>query len=315
MVTGINLIERRTPGGLLNKLPLFIREGYEFVFGELFEHGVVFARPKSIHHVTPGQLQKHIPIIESIFAHPVIMVFNEMPYYLKDQLILKRMAFVVTGKQLFIPFMFMDLSEQTKIRAFRTDQFSPSAQCLLIYHLWMMSLEGKNFQDIANLLNYTPRTIGRCAEELDHAGVCKIVGSKSKYLEFEMNKLETWNHALGFLRSPVKESTWLFKKPEDMENYRIAGVPALSRYSNLSSGNQDVYAMDAEVYRAQKNRGLFEATFYIENDTQLQIWSYNPALLTKTDHVEPFSLYLTMKDDPDERVQMELEAMLEKVLK
>jgi hypothetical protein len=314
-VTGFNLQEQRTPDGVLKKLPLFIREGYEFLFGELYEHSIVFAKPKMIDDVTPRQLQKHVPIFESIIGYPVILVFNEMPYYLKDQLIKARMAFVVPGKQLFIPFMFMDLSEQSKIRAFRTDQFSPSAQCLLIYHLWVMSLEGKNFQDIANLFSYTPRTIGRCAEEFERAGICNIVGSKSKYLNFGMNKQETWNHALGFLRSPVKESNWLFKKPEDMENYRIAGVPALSRYSNMSSGLMDVYAMDAENFRAHKNSGMIEDTFYNVSNVRLQIWTYNPALLTKTDHVDPFSLYLTLNDDPDERVQMELETMLEKLLK
>lgn len=84
---------------------------------------------------------------------------------------------------------------------------------------------------------------------MDDAGVCRIAGSKSKHLEFSMNKRDIWERALEYLVSPVKESKWLFTEPNDMRYYKAAGVPALSRYSNISPGKQKVYAVEAKLYR------------------------------------------------------------------
>lgn len=314
-VTGLDVKELGHPADTLQRLPLFIREGYDFLLGELYDHRIVFVEPKSADDVTPSQLQKHIPKIESAFANPVVLVFDEMSYYLKEQLIKSRISFIVPGKQLFIPFMFMDLNEQPKIRTTRLEYFSPSTQCVLIYHLCVNSIQGLNFQQIANLFIYTPRTIGRCAKELEDAGVCRIAGSKSKQLEFSLNKVDIWERALEYLVSPVKESKWLFNEPDDRHCFRVAGIPALSRYSNISSGKMKVYAMEAKTYRELKNMGEVTDTLFNEVNKQLQIWSYDPTLLTSNDFVDPLSLYLSLKDDPDERVQIELEKMLVEVLK
>tara|TARA_R100001143_G_scaffold63594_1_gene73147 strand:- start:5559 stop:6533 length:975 start_codon:yes stop_codon:yes gene_type:complete len=314
-VTGVDVEELGYPADALQRLPLFIREGYDFLFGEIYDHQIVFVEPNAADDATPSQLQKHIPKIESAFEHPVVLVIDDMTYYLKEQLIKSRISFIVPGKQLFIPFMFMDLSEQPKIRTTRSEYFSPSTQCVLIYHLWVASLEGLNFQEIADLFDYTPRTIGRSAKELEDAGVCRIAGSKSKLLEFSLNKRDIWERALDYLVSPVKESKWLFSEPDDRRYYRIAGVSALSRYSNISPGRQKVYAMEAKTYRELKNKGEVTDTLFNEVDKQLQIWSYDPTLLTSDDFVDPLSLYLSLKDDPDERVQIEMEKMLEEVFK
>lgn len=314
-VTGLDVVELGYPAGAQQRLPLYIREGYHFTCVEFHGHRVVFAEPGSADDATPGRLQKHIPKIESAFEWPVVLVFHEMTYYLKDQLVKSRISFINPGKQLFIPFMFMDLREQQKVRITRTEHFSPSTQCVLIYHLWVGSLEGLNFQEIAGIFDYTPRTIGRCAEEMELSGVCRITGTRSKYLEFGMSKKEIWERALDYLVSPVKETKWLFTEPDDMRYFRIAGVPALSRYSRISSGGVNTFAMDARFYRELRNRGEVAVSMYNEADLQLQIWSYDPSALAKDDSVDPFSLYLSLKDDPDERVQMELEDMLEKVLK
>ncbi len=312
-VTGFDVEELGYPADALKRLPLFIREGYDFLFGEFYNHQIVFVEPKAADDVTPSQLQKQIPKIESAFANPVVLVIDDMTFYLKEQLIKSRISFIVPGKQLFIPFMFMDLSEQPKIRTTRTEYFSPSAQCVLIYHLWVESLEGLNFQEIANLFDYTPRTIGRCAKELEDAGVCRIAGSKSKQLEFSLNKRDIWEQALDYLVSPIRESKGLLSEPDEMRYYIVAGVPALSRYSKISSGRQKVYAMEAKIYRELRNKGEVMDTFLNEADMQLQIWIYDPISLTSDDFVDPLSLYLSLKDDPDERVQIELEKMLEEV--
>ena len=60
-VTGLDVKELGYPVDVLQKLPLFIRESYDFLFGEFYDHRIVFVEPKSANDLTPSQLQKHIP--------------------------------------------------------------------------------------------------------------------------------------------------------------------------------------------------------------------------------------------------------------
>lgn len=312
-VTGLEIEELGYPAGSLKRLPLFLREGYNFLCAELYNHEVVFVEPKSAEDVTPSQLQKYIPKIESAFECPVIWVFNEMTYYLKEQLTKFRISFVVPGKQLFIPFMFMDLKEQQKIRTTRAETFSPSTQCILIYHLWMESLEGLNFQEIADIFNYTPRTIGRCVEELKNADACSIVEGRSKYLKFGKTRREIWETVQDYLKTPVKKTEWLFLT-ENLEKSRIADLGALSYYSNISTGDIETFAIDAKVFKELHGRGEILTNIYNEHDVRLQIWNYDPIILTRDNFVDPFSLYLSKKNDPDERIQIELRDMINRIL-
>ena len=48
-----------------------------------------------------------------------------------------------------------------------------------------------------------------------------------------------------------------------------------------------------------------------EADVQLELWSYNPKLFEKDGLVDPFSLYLSLQDIKDERVEAALEKLIE----
>jgi len=43
----------------------------------------------------------------------------------------------------------------------------------------------------------------------------------------------------------------------------------------------------------------------------IEVWSYDPATLSQDGIVDPLSLFLSLRDDPDERVQGALRRMLE----
>ena len=51
----------------------------------------------------------------------------------------------------------------------------------------------------------------------------------------------------------------------------------------------------------------------LEEDAKavVQAWAYDPKLLAISPAVDPLSLSLCFKDDPDERVQMAMEQLLE----
>lgn len=296
-----------------DKLPFFIRESYRFTCAELHGHHVVFIEMEGQEIPTPGMLQKQIPKIESSFECPAILVFERMTYYLREKLTQARIAFIVPEEQLFIPFMFISLNEQQGMKKIKIEKFSPSTQCILIYHLWNNPIDGLNFQEMADLFHYTPRTIGRSARELSDSGVCEIVGSKAKHLEFSKDKWEVWNTAKAYMQSPVKKPVWLFDFKQTNET-KISDLAALSAYSNISGEGKQSYAIHQDNYKRLVRQSEIIENIYQEDDVRLEIWSYDPALLAKDQYVDPFSLYMSLHNNPDERVQIALEEMMEAVL-
>ena len=50
-----------------------------------------------------------------------------------------------------------------------------------------------------------------------------------------------------------------------------------------------------------------------EAAVQIEAWSYNPCVLTDRDSADPLSVYLTLREVPDERVQEQLETLLKRI--
>ncbi|EFB40206.1 MULTISPECIES: hypothetical protein [Parachlamydia] len=46
---------------------------------------------------------------------------------------------------------------------------------------------------------------------------------------------------------------------------------------------------------------------------ELEVWNYDPELFAKDGIVDPFSLYLSLQESKDERVEGALEEMMEKI--
>lgn len=312
-LTGFEVEELGWPADAIEKLPFFIREGYQFTCAEIHRHNVVFVEIKGNEIPTPGMLQKQIPKIEAAFECPAILVFDHMTYYLRKKLAHARIAFIVPGDQLFIPFMFISLNEHKGIRNIKTEKYSPSTQCILIYHLWKGPIDGLNFKEVADLFFYTPRTIGRSARELEESGVCEILGSKAKHLEFKTDRWEVWNTAKTYMQSPVKKRLWTsgFRPPYEG---KLCDIEALSFYSNLSGRGKVAYAIFQDNYKRLVREYNLENDMNHEDDIRLEAWSYDPELLAKDQYVDPFSLYMSLQDDPYERVQIALEEMMEGVL-
>ncbi len=312
-VTGFEVEDMGKSAHSMMSLPVFITEGYKITPAEIHDHQVVFVQPKGEENPTPSQIQKQLPKIEQAFDCHGIMVFDSMSYYLREELTHSRISFIVPDEQLFIPFMFMALDEQKHIRRTRKETLSPATQCMLIYHLWKDSIEDMSFQEIAELMEYTPRTIGRCARELENFNVCKVVGSKPKYLRFERSRWEVWETAKEYMESPVKKPVWVFDFDPPNET-RISGINALSNYSNLSPERNEVFALEHSVFKKLGEEFKIHEDLYMESGTRIEVWNYDPVFLSRDEYVDPLSLYLTLQYDSNERVQMELDSMLRRVL-
>jgi len=296
----------------LNKLPLYLRKGQELVFVVLGGNKFIFTFNKSIIDTSPDQLKKQAEFFHRTFNMPVVFVFNELESYQRKRLIERQIAFIIPFKQMYIPFLLIDLREFKSKAVEKKEKLSPVSQCLILYHLEKQSLENISFGHIAQIINYSNMSITRAVGELADLKICSVLGKKEKWLKFYNQKKELWLSALPNLKSPIKEKIYA-NDIIAMGTILKSNDSALEYYTKLSSGNQIAYAISAANYLIQKKMGKILVHNTIGGDYNIEVWNYDPSRLSETNVVDPLSLYLSMMHDEDERVKIALNELLGKV--
>ena len=82
----------------------------------------------------------------------------------------------------------------------------------------------------------------------------------------------------------------------------------------LSADKYKSFAMSSETYKEFKREHKIIGEDERFGNIKLEIWAYDPITLSKDYLVDPFSLYLSLKNDPDERVHISLNEMMSKEL-
>jgi hypothetical protein len=230
----------------------------------------------------------------------------------------------VPDKQLFLPDFLMDLREgnQNAGRKKKTEKLLPSAQFILFYHILHKPitehLENDSFTQLALRFGYTKMAITKAVDNLVYHEICKVEGTKEKYLRFNNNKEQLWHLALPIMVDPVFKRIYVDELPEGMHLLQ-ANESALPEYSDMNPSQQKYYAIEkGNFFYLQKNGQLKYPNEY-EGKYGLEVWKYNPEPLANILNnnipvVDPLSLYLSLKDNRDERVEMALEQILEHFL-
>jgi hypothetical protein len=299
------------PKNELNKLPLYLRAN-NIKTGVIFDRQIIFITAGKEVNFTTSQYRKQTDIIENAFGKPVVNVFENIEAYNRKRLIQKKVAFILPGKQMYLPFMFVDLKEIKQTHYKKAEKLFPAAQCLLFYYLLGKDITGINFKTLAEKLNYGRMTITRAANALAELGLCKIAGGKDKYLIFEKGKLELWNEVQPFLISPVHNIAFA-DTLKNSEHIFKTGISALSYYTNIADDGKTSFAISKDTFEVLRKEKIIRSEGGEEENITLQIWKYNPGILTPNSYVDPLSLYLTFKDTNEERIEGELNNLLAKL--
>ena len=310
----------------LDRLPMFILEAYKLYKAELFNTEIILAELKNEEEFSILQTEKHIQQIKNVLYLKVAVVLEKIPAYNRKRLIGKGINFIVPGKQLFLPELFVDLRvSYANPKAKRiNEKLLPSAQFLLIYHIihrnenW--KLEEHSFKEIAQKLGYTPMAITNAINNLGYHDLVEVTGEREKFIRFRNDRNELWNIAgqQNLLVNPVLKTVFVDEKPKDLFLLNT-NASALSEYTDLNPGKQPYYAIERTVfYGLQKSNALTNMNEY-EGNYALEVWKYDPLILVgelpnDLPVVDPLSLYLSLKEGRDERVEMALEQIIKKFI-
>jgi hypothetical protein len=287
------------------KLPMYITAAYNAYETSIYGQQICLLFAKDMENSPPpDQLAKQMAFITKQTGLPVAFVFNKMVSYNLKRLVQKRVNFIIPGKQLFIPALMMNLRKMPEKLPIKTELLTPVAQFLLLYHLQRELLNGFTVQQLAGKFAQTYLTINRAVRNLKELGLCNPVGGKEKQLQFTERGKNLWTKAQDFLQIPAERIVFT-NEIIDLKQVYASNINALAHYTMLNDETKRHYAIDKKDVQTVN----VEINKYV-GDNSIEVWRYNPKPLSNNKFVDKLSLYLLLKDDANERIQGELEQMI-----
>jgi hypothetical protein len=321
---GLKIEVKPLPKQQADRLPVYLTDMYGLFTMTLLEHFFLVVNVRQPKELSILQTTKHLTILRTALGKKVILLLHDLNSINRKRLLEKGVNFIVPGKQMFLPDLLIDLREQfadTRGKG-KKETLLPSAQFLLIYHIlhrqenhWR--LEEYSFKEIAQRTGYTAMAITKAVENLKHLELIDVKGEKEKFIRFRGERNELWRTAVHnkILVNPVIKRVFVDAKPK--HSLLHSNTSALPEYSDMNPGNQQFFAIDKNAfYLLEQNNELINANDH-EGQYCLEVWKYNPEKLVEElpfdmlPVVDPLSLYLTLRDTTDERIEMALNKIIE----
>lgn len=302
-------------------LPYYITSCYDIKRAKLKNVDTIFLFPKNEISAI-NTISLYIRKIQEVELLPVVICLKEITYVQRQQLIKADIPFVVEGKQIYIPFIGALLIERYITPKASLKYFAPSTQALLLYLIYTKTTE-LFLADAAEALGLSRMAISKAQRQLEKTALFALEqrSGKKKALVAKLDFKTIWERCYQYMVTPVKECVYLNKDGMN-EKIFLAGDSALAERSMLNPSRQQVYALfikNKVVKDASKidlvwedGRSVEAHRYRINNEQiRLELWKYDPAILSKNNSVDVLSLALTYKNNTDERVEEAVNEMLE----
>lgn len=282
-------------------LPLHMLR-YDFCRGVLLGRNLVFALVRDDVQ-SADEYGQMAGLLQDEFSVPVVFVFKSLATAKRNALIARWVSFVVPKWQLFLP-PNLHLTERHPAERSLQKAMRPTSQAFLIRQIVCGDVEGKTYERLARNFGYTKMTISNVLSDLASIGVAESHGWP-RIITFKASGRELWDKALPYLATPVKRT--IFNELDPSALCR-AGIGALSEYTMIAPDSIPVYACTEE--ESQSNKICVPVEYEGDARSLLQVWRYNPRICG-SGKVDRLSLYLSLRDTHDPRVEAELETLLE----
>lgn len=251
---------------------------------------------------------------EEKLGRPCVLYLDALDGDRRRQLVKHKICFVVPDRQLYLPTLGTYFTEK-RLNAYKeASLLTPAAQLLLLYHLQKERIDKLGFKDLSGRLNYPPKTISLVAAEIRQAGLCDIAPSedRGKCIQFRFQGKELWEQALPMMGSPIDKVRYLCDIPEPV-TFPLSYDDALSHHTDMGYMPGHSYAVEK---RSEMGRKLLReaSPTNLPDSTRIEFWKYNPNTLAREGYIDPLSMALIYKDHDDERVQGQIERLLNKIL-
>jgi DNA-binding MarR family transcriptional regulator len=305
---GLNVKFREWPGS--EALPHILRDTYLFYELRMLNQWFLLFTPAYAEPVSPAALAKQFIWLESETGKQGIFGASTLDAYTRRRLIGYKIPFILPGNQLYLPDLGIDLKEHFKKQRQPYKTLTPQAQfVLLAYLLKRPAITKWTASTLAAIFQATKMTMGRAIEDLSNHELIEIIPKgRIKEFQFVDTGKRLWEKALPSLSSPVYKRRY-FEKFRSSDTL-LSGLSALSKQTMLAEPNQKVLGLSHTVWN-RKYRDHAKATVAAENaPIKVELWRYDPQPLSVNGMVDPLSLYVSLRDEQDERVEQAREQLL-----
>lgn len=299
-------------------LPLYLRGLYSLERWTAF--GVPFVMASPIESATVKTMAKHRNTLETALGIPVAFALESATCYRVERMLEAGLAFVVTDKQVFLPFLGVALNggkgHAGDRKQVSVETLSPQAQRLAIMALYG-ELDGASVTEAASVLAVAKMTVSRAFDELAAVDPSIVVSEgRRRVLRPDRNKMALWRRLESCMASPVAREHRLTRVPD--ADLPPGGVSALCELSMLQDDPWPTLTATKAQERAlglatgAHNAGFDEPE---EPACVVQVLRYEPVPAPGC-VVDPLSAILSLPDDvrDDPRVAGEIEYVLNRVL-
>lgn len=302
-------------------VPMFLQNSYAFAFGRLLGSEYVFAAPlETEERKGPVWHAKQRKQLEDLFGLPVVLVLDTLTGRDRQRLVQERALFIVPFKQMYLPPAGVDFREWTlearaDNRAPTEGPFTPTTQLILLHALLRVGSRELDVGELARDLEVSDMSVSRAFKDLQQAELMiREKRGRRHPARLAAEERVVWEKAQPRLVNPVQAR---YSVPRThLPGMLDAGLTALSRLSDLAAPAERVVAIGPDAWRAVRDEIEVEplsSAFGEVGRMTVEVWSYAPVRLSRGGQVDPLSLYLSLKDDFDERVQLALQQALEEI--
>lgn len=287
---------------LLDKIPIGVSSNFALYKGSILGNDMLLAYREEGDSLSSGNMQKQLSVISKQTGLNVILSVQRVASYNVRRWTALRLNFVIAQKQIFVPSLLLELKKEPMVDSDLKESMVPFTQLLLLYHLQVESIVGKSCSILKDKFAVSYATVNQSLRWLAKKGFIKMEGIKTKNIQMEYGNQELWNKALPFFVSPIDKIVFT---DANLEGEMMSGISALSTYTMINPEQKRCVAISKK--RLRKMDIDCNTQF---GDTEVQVWKYDPHLLSSSGAVDRLSLFLTLKEMQDERGEIELEHLM-----
>lgn len=275
-------------------LPSYMPETYTFKKAVIEGVACIIMELQADFPTLPG-IKRQIRVMQSIENLPAVLQVDSMSAFRRKSLIQEKIPFIIRGKQIYLPFLgaYLLAKDVKKREESPTlEKFMYSTQQLLLWYLYQPKSR-LYVSEAVKVLPFTAMTLTRAARQLEAAHLFEArKEGVNKVLETSMNKLQVYEKAKPYMRTPVKYEGYADRELVVREMV-LAGDSARRSYANSERKRIAVlktYACAEEFFNKDE---LVEDLIDIEWQHKVEIWAYDPRLFGKEGEADPISVELS----------------------
>ena len=249
----------------------------------------------------------------------VILVFSKLSDIEKKQLLQARVPFVDFKGNLFFPPLGLVLNANDDVAT--SKELTPSEQLTWIAFLLTKGQKIVDVDMLSQVTGLPNSTIYRCLRTFK---TLDWLNKPNKLYTYTASKKELFLKSESYLFNPIKKR--LLLPNVDLENIEsdsrllYGGTYALSYLTFLAESDENSSYV---ISQRQFNKLSLPLSQHVLEGKVLEIWRYRPFVSEfwndfkenqDRQFVDPISLYLTLKDDDDPRVEEEIEVLKNNIL-